>query len=219
MNRTVSNNDNEIEKLKSFQSKTLNCPALVEAIKRKRDAIELYEFVSLNAPNDFIKHEARKNCLVTLASSLEVFFKEIVMDFRDKWSPNSFSDLLKEKISLNDAFTLFKEVEIRGKRSLLTIIHFKKTISFVFDKLSGKNFLSEVGQFGALQISILPIRSGVNNTAPPQSFERNTKTIFICEICLKTLQQRGKTDLRSGIKKLFERQHESHCLYKIWNTR
>ena len=98
-------------------------------------------------------NEARKDYLVILVTSIEVFCKILVLRFKDKWKKESYAGLLQEKITINDAFEVFNS---KGKNKLNRvhlIIEFSsfkniESINSVFSKLlKVEDILDEIDIF------------------------------------------------------------------------
>jgi len=106
-------------------------------------AEDLLDHVSKSCKKEIIIHEARRNYLVNLATSLEVFCKRTIMQFSDCWDERGISELLQERITLHEAFEL---VEVSRDQKLAKELFIINSYSFsnfdsitlVFSKLTGK---------------------------------------------------------------------------------
>lgn len=66
-----------------------------------------------------IKNWAHQNLIINLVTALEVFFKDLIVENKDKWHSTGFSELLSQKISLNEAYDLFKISNINISKELI----------------------------------------------------------------------------------------------------
>lgn len=112
-------------------------------------AEDLLEFVSKNCKEERRVWEARKNFLVNLVTSLEVFCKGLILQLSTKWDERGMSELLQEKITLNQAFELIsesKKQELVKEVFIINSYSFSnfESITLVFCKLTGKANLNKV---------------------------------------------------------------------------
>lgn len=140
MNRKFTVED--IEKL--LHTKTTN-NALVSLTHRINDAMVLFHYATRSSSN-VVRIEASKHCVVSFISGIEVFCKELILEYKDKWVDEGYSKLLTEKISLNEAYGLFKHLEV--KREVI-VTHYNsfqsiENINRVFSALTGTDFLLKV---------------------------------------------------------------------------
>jgi len=104
------------------------------AEERKRDAIS----------------QSAKNLIINLVTATEVFLKDLMRDICDKYTKfltnDGLSELLKEKISLREAFILLKDKEISLGEFIGSYFLFESIMDIdnKFTKLTGKNFLNEI---------------------------------------------------------------------------
>lgn len=96
------------------------------------------------------KYEARKAFVVTLVSALEVFIKEIIIENHGKWNKEGFSKLLTEKVTLDQAYNIFKVYGVKREVIIAKTHSFQnlENISHVFNCLTGKkNFLDDLEEY------------------------------------------------------------------------
>jgi len=88
--------------------------------------------------------EASQNAIIAHASSIEVFCKSIVVEFRSKWSTAGYSQLLDS--NLNDAYNQFKEEKVTRESIIAHYYSFQNldTIARVFDLLTDDNFFNNI---------------------------------------------------------------------------
>jgi hypothetical protein len=54
-------------------------------------------------------NEAKKHCIVSFVTAIEVMCKEVILQFRHKWHSKGLVDLLNYQITLNDAFEIITD--------------------------------------------------------------------------------------------------------------
>ncbi|MBI2047792.1 MAG: hypothetical protein HYT27_01505, partial [Parcubacteria group bacterium] len=81
--------------------------------RKVSESVSLVNFVESKSKSRLVKLNARKNYVVNLATAAEVYFKDLVKilpEFKKvKRNSNEISELLKEQITIMDAFELFKK--------------------------------------------------------------------------------------------------------------
>jgi hypothetical protein len=105
--------------------------------------------------------QARRNFVVNLVTVLEVFLKDLIVVQRDRWKHEGFSKVLDEKVSLDEAYTIFKHNKLTRELLITHYYSFQNvdSIKRVFDPLTGKDFLNEIGTYvyrdkdGAISLS------------------------------------------------------------------
>lgn len=136
-----------IERIKTFRR--LKAASLYRFIDSVTECYEVARLIDLHSRSKAVKNQAKKNFIINMVSCLEVLLKEIIVENRGNWNRDGLDSLLKEKITLLDAFDLFKDYR-PAKEDLLSIsasFQNLQSIETVFDKLTKKNFLYEVGQY------------------------------------------------------------------------
>jgi len=95
----------------SRESKRENIMPFDNFYAKVMSAGDLLDFVEDEKADIKIRYEARKYVLVTLASSMETYFKRMVQVFIDaEWVNEEFREILRrEKISLADLADIKKE--------------------------------------------------------------------------------------------------------------
>lgn len=113
-------------------------------------AITLSNLVEQTDWEEPVKTQAYRNCVINLVSAFEAYLKDLVIYRSGKWNNVGLNALLKESISLGEAYDLFngpsvsKEVVIARFSSFQNI----ETINHVFSKLTGTtDFLGEIDRF------------------------------------------------------------------------
>jgi len=95
-----------------------------------------------------VRYEARKYIVVTLASSMETYFKRMAQVFIDaEWVNAEFREILRrEKISLADLVDIKKkEISLGEIISVLHSLEDLDTVNYFFSKMLGVNdFLKEL---------------------------------------------------------------------------
>jgi hypothetical protein len=96
------------------------------------------------------KFEARKVFIVSLVSALEVFLKELIIERHGKWDKEGFSKLLTEKVTLDQAYNIFKVYGVKREVIVAKTQSFQnlENISHVFNCLtSKKHFLNDLEEY------------------------------------------------------------------------
>ncbi|MBT1710298.1 hypothetical protein KK062_18775 [Fulvivirgaceae bacterium PWU5] len=90
-----------------------------------------------------LQNAARRNAVVNMVSSLEVYFRDLIVARTGDWEMDGFSELLKDKMSLNDAYDYFKGTTVTKEALVANHYSFQsiESIAFVFDRLTGCDFL------------------------------------------------------------------------------
>jgi|GEM_PF-3789786 len=77
-----------------------------------------------------VKIEARKNFVINCVTAAEVYFKDVVKALPEfpkiKENEEGLKDLLKEKISLWEAYLLFKEKRFKNRKCYCSLFPFSK---------------------------------------------------------------------------------------------
>lgn len=136
-----------IERIRTFRK--LRGPSLLRFIDAVTGAYEVARIVEGQTRVKLIRSQARKNLIINLVTCLEVLLKEIIQENKGNWNQEGLNSLLKEKISLTDAFELFKSYrpDKEDLISMSTSFQNIQTIDAIFGKLTNRNFLHEVGQY------------------------------------------------------------------------
>lgn len=84
-----------------------------------------------------------------MVTCLEVLLKEIIVENKGNWNIDGLDSLLREKVTLLEAFDLFKNYRPAKEDLLSFSASFQnlQSIEAVFDKLTRRNFLHEVGEY------------------------------------------------------------------------
>lgn len=95
-----------------------------------------------------LKSIAANNFLVNCVTAIEIHLKDVILQ-NSNWNELGFSDLLKEKISLNDAFEIFNKEKVTREYIIAHSISFQniESINKVFSSLLKADFLKEVENF------------------------------------------------------------------------
>ncbi|HMG90842.1 MAG TPA: HEPN domain-containing protein [Chryseolinea sp.] len=92
--------------------------------------------------------EASKNLIVTCVSAIEVYFKEVIVENADGWNVIGYDKLLSEKITLSEAYHLFKHTDV--SREAIVAEHYSfqsiEQIASTMDTLTGSKFYDKVVQ-------------------------------------------------------------------------
>lgn len=100
-----------------------------------------------------LKHQARKNLIVNVVSGLENFFRDLVIQYEGHWSHEGLNSLLKEKITLGEAYDLFKDTAISKEILVAKSSSFQniESINYVYTTLTGvKDFYSTLEHFAEI---------------------------------------------------------------------
>lgn len=142
------NADKIIEQIKSLRRRR-SLP-IQRYINNCVDCAELQRMVSKADTRKSIKNLAKKNAIVNLITSLEVFLKELIQLNHENWNENGLEELLKDKVTLSHAYDLLSAY--RPSKSDLISNHYSfqslESVDTVFNKLTGKRFLNLVGEYG-----------------------------------------------------------------------
>lgn len=151
-----------------LNSKKIDIPTLQKALKRKRrsklNALDrfhhevllsylLYHLLKKRVKGVEISNEvrtaAKKNFIVNCITCLEVFCKDLIMEFEEKWNSDGISDLLKDKISLGRAFYLIRDAKLNRLELISYYNSFSniESIDHVFSTLTHREFLKELSKF------------------------------------------------------------------------
>jgi hypothetical protein len=106
------------------------------------------ESVDRNSGGGAVQNHARKNYIINQVSAFETLLKDVIMDKTFVWFENGFSELLKEKISLNDSYNIYKNSEITREALIAHFYSFQniESISHVFSNLTNSDFLKGIGE-------------------------------------------------------------------------
>ena len=132
----------------SRQSKRENIMPFDNFYDRVTAAGELLDFIEDEKADRKIRYEARKYIVVTLASSMETYFKRMAQVFIDaEWVNEEFREILRrEKISLADLVDIKKKELSLGE--IMSVSHSLQdldTVNYFFSKMLGINdFLKEL---------------------------------------------------------------------------
>ncbi|MEJ1241881.1 HEPN domain-containing protein [Chryseolinea sp. T2] len=109
-------------------------PEFAEANKLKAEAIAT------------IKNEAGKNAMVASVSAIEVFFKDLITENVDGWSSAGYDELLKDKITLYEAYHLFKHENLSRESIIAEHYNFStiENIAATMDTLTGGGFYKKM---------------------------------------------------------------------------
>jgi hypothetical protein len=99
-------------------------------------------------PINFIDRIAFNNFTVNSVTVIEVYLKDIVLSY-SKWDEKGYSKLLKEKITLSDAFELFNKERITREHIISHYYKFQNfaSINSIFTDLLGTDFYKEIESF------------------------------------------------------------------------
>lgn len=132
----------------SRESKIENIMPFDNFRDRMRAAGKLLDFVEDEKADIEIRYEARKYIVVSLASSMETYFKRMAQVFIDaEWVNEEFHEILRrEKISLADLIDIKrKELSIGEIISVSHSLQDLDTVNYFFSKMLGVNdFLKEL---------------------------------------------------------------------------
>ena len=132
----------------SRESKRENIFPFDNFYDRMTNAGELLDFVEDEKADRKIRYEARKYIVITLASSMETYFKRMARVFIDaEWVNEEFREILRrEKISLADLVDIKKKELSLGE--IISVSHSLQdldTVNSFFSKMLGVNdFLKEL---------------------------------------------------------------------------
>jgi len=113
-------------------------------------AIQILSIVENHAEDRKIKIEARKNFIISCVTATETYFKDIVKVLPElpkvKENNEGIKELLKEKISLWEAYILFKEKELRIGDVIASYFSFQnlENIDYVMSKILNLKFLDSI---------------------------------------------------------------------------
>ena len=113
-------------------------------------AIQVQQEIEESSKDDKIKSQARKNLVINFVTALEVYFRDIIIEFAGKWDADGFTFLLKEKISLNEAFDLFSNAKVSKEMIIAKFSSFQnlESINFVYGNLlATKDFVGDLDRF------------------------------------------------------------------------
>lgn len=129
---------------------------IINFYRKVSESVSLINFVESKTKSRLVKLNARKNYVMNLATAAEVYFKDLIKvlpEFKKiKSNSNEISDLLKEQITIMDAFSLFKRRYLGKSLRIgdIIAIHNKfenlEKIDSVFSKILGLKFLDEIEQ-------------------------------------------------------------------------
>ncbi len=113
-------------------------------------AIQILSIIEEHAKDRKIKIEARKNFIINCVTATEVYFKDIVKVLPEfpkvKDNKEGIRDLLKEKISLWEAYLLFKEKDLRIGDVIASYFSFQslEEIDRIIGKILNLKFLDSI---------------------------------------------------------------------------
>lgn len=139
-----------------------------------------------------------QNFLINLASVIEITLKDLISFNAKNWNESNYSELLSEKISLENAYKLFKEVEVTreaiiGRNSSFNSI---ESIIITFNKLTTSQFVKEMENVQFLEDNHLTL----------QEFSPNWKSVInsiFVERNLTVHEGHNKLDLNTHVMDTF----------------
>ncbi len=92
---------------------------------------------------DRIANEVRRGCVVSIVTALEVFYKDIIIQRRGYWDKEGIDFLMKESISLKDAFRIARIDGITEEHVIAMSHNFQNfsIVVLVFSKLLGSDLI------------------------------------------------------------------------------
>jgi len=146
----------KIDEMRSLLGKRWEYPydTFLEKIYLSRQLIQLVEKSNIKKE---IKIEARKNFIINCITAVEVFFKDMIigLDWFEVLNEDGIDELLSEKITLTEAWLLFKTKNISLGEIIAAKFSFQSLpeINKIMKKLLGvSNFLKEVEQYEVTEI-------------------------------------------------------------------
>ncbi|PKH50941.1 hypothetical protein CXF68_09705 [Tenacibaculum sp. Bg11-29] len=126
-----------------------------DKLHKKRDNYSLNNFINkLNLSRDLnreiennikdnkLKVQSRENLIINSVTALEVFIKDSIKGDLYYFAPEKQKNLLKEKISLYEAYELFRKTKIETEDIIAGYYNFQNldSISYVLGVLTGRDF-------------------------------------------------------------------------------
>jgi hypothetical protein len=119
---------------------------LFERIMVATSALELTE----RQEDSSVMLRGKKNYIINVVTALEIYLKDMIEEFSGSWNNAGFDKLLKEKITLNEAYDWFKDTSATKEKIVARFASFQNisTINNTFSCLFGVNdFLSDLDAF------------------------------------------------------------------------
>lgn len=130
-----------LEREKTFYEKRSNVDPISIFHKKVAESVKLVTFVERKSKISSVKLNARKNYVINLVTAAEVYFKDLVKilpEFQEvKRDLSGLRRLLDEKITIWDAFQLFKNKKVGKSIKIGNII----SVSFSFQNLEQIDFV------------------------------------------------------------------------------
>lgn len=141
-----------------------------------------------NTKDNWLKTESRKNLLINSVTSVEVFIKESIKGKHVYFPEEGQKELLKEKISLWEAYELFRNTNIRTVDIIADYYSFQNldSIQYVLSTLTGKDFYQSMNN---IELDL------VNNS---KYFKRETLNL-----------KNDYPNWQKNLRELFDIRHES----------
>jgi hypothetical protein len=116
--------------------------AIASFQERMKLAFDLASYFD-DVDREELKNAARKNALINMVSALEVYFRDLIVERNGCWAIGGFADLLKEKMSLNDAYDCFKDTTVTKEALVAHYYSFQniESIANIFGCLASCDFL------------------------------------------------------------------------------
>ncbi len=122
--------------------------------EKTRRALSLLDLVEKSRVSRDLKLEARKNFIINCITALEVFLKDMVLVIIDMQTENNHRAngiklLLKEKITLEEAYKLFYKKDVSIGIIIISkySFHNLETIDQILSVITKENFLEKLGKF------------------------------------------------------------------------
>lgn len=116
------------------------------------DASELH-YYSLNSIKETYHNRIHQNFLINLVSAIEIHLRELIKINSSNWNKELYSELLSDKISLENAFKIFKEVNVSRESIISKNSSFNSFESIVktFCKLTKTSFVEDISSIFFMQ--------------------------------------------------------------------
>ena len=143
-------------------------------------AQELQQIISSklkNRPKLSIK--TKQNLLINTVTALEVFFKDLIIEFKGKWNDQGLDKLLTgNSIPLNLAFNLFRGKTLKKEHLIVHYFSFQSlhTCDNVFSNLLGTTkFLEDLGDF---EYGVVPDNNVSKMNAEYKDWKKELVSLF-----------------------------------------
>ena len=143
-----------IKLLRALASQSNGKHPISKFVERDQTINELYQEARRSGMKESLMHQMRLNTVVSYVTILEVFLKGTVIWNAGLWNRDGIDKLMKENISMRDAFELIRTPNIKEEHIILQTQNFQNVnaIVYVFTTLLGRDFVKAMAETRKLYV-------------------------------------------------------------------